>query len=342
MTCSVLRYGNADNTFPTNQPFVYNHGMSQTERIFYIDRMIRNTGSVRCDKVAKQYEVCERQVKRDIMYMRDRLRAPITWDHVLRAYHYDTDYPVLQFSDEKALVFSALLRSLVKASDIIPLVSEQAMELVDQSISSEYRALSDRIVYSVPVLDRTDYQVFAVVCEAMGSRQCISIEYRNAKGESSARTIEPLKLINYSGRWYVVAFDLLRGELRSFHLARIAGLQLLTCKVLERGLDEALEKYINSGFGIFMGVETKEALVRITGNAVFTVEHQIWHKDQKIEHAVDESGSSILLLRIPVANWAELLGRILSFGALAEPLEPQELREQWQAKIKELYRLVHK
>ena len=330
------------NSSPTIQPFVYNQPMSQTERIFYIDRIIRTIGSVRCDTVAARYEVCERQVKRDIMYMRDRLDAPIVWDHVLRAYHYERDYPVLKFSDEKALVFSALLRSLVKASDIIPLVSEQAMDLVDQSLSPEYRALSERIIYTVPILDRTDYHVFATVCEAMGSRNCISIEYRNAKGESSSRTIEPLKLINYSGRWYVVAFDLLRGELRSFHLARIVDLHLLTCLVVERGLDEELEKYINSGFGIFMGVETKEALIKITGNAVYTVEHQVWHTDQKIEHTLDDSGKSMLLMRIPVANWAELLGRILSFGALAEPLEPLDLREQWLQKIDELYQLRHR
>lgn len=316
--------------------------MSQTERIFYIDRIIRNVGSVRCDRVAERYDVCERQVKRDIMYMRDRLEAPIVWDHALRAYHYEKDYPILKFSDEKALVFSALMRSLVKATDIIPLVSEQAMDLVDQSLSPEYRALSERIIYTVPVLDRTDYHVFATVCEAMGSRKCISIEYRNAKGESSSRTIEPMKLINYSGRWYVVAFDLLRGELRSFHLARIIDLQLLTCTVVEKGLDEELEKYINSGFGIFMGMETKEALVKITGNAVYTVEHQVWHRDQKIEHAVDDLDKPVLLLRIPVANWAELLGRILSFGALAEPLEPLELREQWLRKIDELNHLVQK
>jgi predicted DNA-binding transcriptional regulator YafY len=82
--------------------------------------------------------------------------------------------------------------------------------------------------------------------------------------------------------------------------------------------------------------------VKITGNAVYTVEHQVWHRDQRIEHAVDDLGKPILLLSIPVANWAELLGRILSFGALAEPLEPLELREQWLRKIDELNHLVHK
>jgi predicted DNA-binding transcriptional regulator YafY len=310
--------------------------MSQTERIFYIDRMIRQFGSVRCDKVTAKFELSDRQVKRDIEYMRDRLKAPIRWDWQLKAYCYNEDYPRLRFSDEKTLVFSALLRSLTKASDIVPLVSEQAMELVEESISAEYRKLSDKIVYTVPVVDSTDYDVFSTVCEAMASSACISIQYRNARGECSLRTVEPMRLINYSGRWYAVAYDLLRDGLRSFHLARIVSLELLPCKVVERGLDDELERYISSGFGIFMGVETDEAVIRITGNAVYTVEHQIWHKDQRIESVIDESGRPTLLLTVPAANWAELLGKILSFGDCAEPISPPALREQWCKKITDL------
>ncbi len=53
--------------------------MSQSERIFYILRLFDERGGVTTRDVVQMFEVSERQAKRDIEYMRDRLGAPITW-----------------------------------------------------------------------------------------------------------------------------------------------------------------------------------------------------------------------------------------------------------------------
>ena len=322
--------------------WVYDGAMSQTERIFYIDRMIRQNGAIICSQVCQRFEVSDRQVKRDFEYMRDRLEAPLVWDRQHRDYRYDSEYPRLRFSDEKALVFISMLRSLSRATDMVPLLSDQVMGVVEQTLSKGYRHLSDRIIYAMPVLDSPDYTVFSVFTEAMELDHCVSIDYKDAKGNLTSRVIEPLRLINYSGRWYCVAFDRLRDDLRSFHMSRVVSATPLDQDIAERGLDEAVERYISAGFGIFMGTETTEALIRICGDAANNVEHQIWHRDQKMERSVDDEGHAVLLLRLPVVNWSELLGKILSFGACAQPLEPPELRAQWCQKITELNQLIQK
>ncbi|MCX7026707.1 MAG: WYL domain-containing protein, partial [Spirochaetes bacterium] len=69
--------------------------MSQTERIFHIDREIREKGGASVVEVATRFEVCERQVKRDIEYMRDRLDAPIFWSAARRRYEYSEPWDSL-------------------------------------------------------------------------------------------------------------------------------------------------------------------------------------------------------------------------------------------------------
>lgn len=318
----------------------YTIRMSQTERIFKIDEIIRTKGSVTCATIAELFEVSERQIKRDIEYMRDRIDAPIVWDWRQRAYRYDREYPRLKFSDEKTLVFSALLHSIVKSTDMVPLVSEQALELVDQALSEGYRQLSDKIVYTFPVTDSPDYGIFSTICTAIGKGLCISLDYSNAKGERSNRTVEPLRLINYSGRWYVVAFDLSKDDLRSFHLGRMEAVHIQDRLVVERHLEERLERHMSAGFGMFMGSTVQEAVIRFNGDAVYTVEHQCWHKDQKLERSIDEHGNTVLVLHVPIANDAELLGRILSFGPLAVPLAPDRLCARWSEAVAALAALA--
>jgi DeoR/GlpR family transcriptional regulator of sugar metabolism len=59
--------------------------MSQFERISYIDRAIHERGAVTTREVATHFENSERQIKRDIEYMRDRIGMSLVYDYTKRA-----------------------------------------------------------------------------------------------------------------------------------------------------------------------------------------------------------------------------------------------------------------
>lgn len=64
----------------------------------------------------------------------------------------------------------------------------------------------------------------------------ISFAYVSAEGARSSRRVEPHRLVTLSGRWYLVAYDLDRGDWRSFRLDRISELRGTGARFRQRRL----------------------------------------------------------------------------------------------------------
>lgn len=317
--------------------------MSQFERLTYIDKAARERQSITVDAVARHFEVSVRQIKRDIEFLRTRMKAPLVYDRSTKAYCYSSDFGALTFADEQVLMFFSLVRSLMQNEHYIPIFSEQILEDIASHISRAYIPVSDRISYQVPVVGRIDISTFTTICRGMLTRKRIDMTYLSIKGERTGRRIEAERLINYTGRWYLVAFDLLRSDFRVFHLARIESIAISNTECTGTGTparERALAGYLESGFGIFMGTKVEKAVIEFSGSAATVVAKQIWHKDQILETGEREC-EPWTRLTIPVADWTELLGRILSFGASALPLEPASLRQAWARTIREMAGLAN-
>jgi len=318
--------------------------MSQIERITYIDRSLRERGSIKSSEAARRFEVSNRQIVRDIEYLRDRLDAPIEYDHPTRAYRYTASFDSLRFADEKLLIFYALAKRMAANEHYVPVVSAELLSDIESHIARDYRQVSDRISYELPVAEKLSMEDFTIACQAMLLERRLDLSYTDAKGGRSERSVEPERLINYSGRWYLVAYDLLRSDLRTFHMSRIERIALSKHRVAsprpEAAGKDRVDRFIAAGFGIFKGGDTVPATIRVHGSAAALVARQSWHPEQKVARGTDERGSPYTDLSIPVADWTELLGRVLSFGSAAEPLAPPELRERWKAEIARLSALA--
>ena len=198
----------------------------------------------------------------------------------------------------------------------------------------DYRAVAERVGYELPVTEPMDLENFTVIAQAMVRSFRADLRYRNAKGEVSERTVECERLLNYAGRWYLVAHDLLRGELRTFHLSRLEYAALSRERAThEVEREVAVAAYLASGFGIFKGGTVTEVVVRVHGKAALLVSRQTWHPAQKVEISTDAESQPVTDIRLPVADWTELLGRVLSFGSTAEALSPPAFRDAWKTEV---------
>lgn len=54
--------------------------MSQLERIYKLDRMLRRKHPPAKREILRCFEISQAQFKRDLDFMRDRLGAPLTFD----------------------------------------------------------------------------------------------------------------------------------------------------------------------------------------------------------------------------------------------------------------------
>ncbi|MBQ0167737.1 MAG: WYL domain-containing protein [Treponema sp.] len=320
--------------------------MSQTERILYLDRMMRANGRVTVQQAAAEFEVCDRQIKRDIQYMRDRFDAPVEYSRAVHGYRYERAFKKLEFADQHFVLFYVILKSLIGNQQYIPVESKELFGSIEESIPQNYKDLCKNIEYQMPSVSLINPEQFMVIFDAVIYRKCLNIAYRNLKDEASERLIEPERVINYGGTWYMVCFDRKSNEIRTFHLARIDDIKLTDEKFLShkegypnmkfKSYQDELNDRVSNAYGIFMGKNVQKVTVAFYGEGRRLIESQQWHAKQKLTVGKGEEPS---LLTFPVASFTEVLGKILSFGALAKPVEPPELVELWRAEVKKMAEL---
>ena len=249
--------------------------MDRTERFHLIDQMLSNQRVVSRQQFLDTLEVSPATFERDLEYLRDRLMAPIVWDRERRGYCYEQgeggdqfQLPGLWFntSEIQALLsMDALLANLqpgVLSSHIEPLRSRIRMLLDEGDHSADEIARRIRIITHSAKAYRSEF--FQDLCQALLSRKRVDMTYYSRPSDSkSERQVSPQRLIYYRDNWYLDAWCHLRKGLRSFSIDAIKALSIAPEAAKE--VDEAvLNRELESGYGIFSGAATNEAVLRFS------------------------------------------------------------------------------
>jgi len=320
--------------------------MSQLERVYYIDQQIRTCGGVTAKSVAVHFEVSDRTIKRDIEYLRERLGAPIEWNKGKKRYEYTSPWDRLAFADIRSLMTMAFIQALLEKQPYIPIVSDELSQRLKKIFTGPFETISDRVRYELPDMEALQEAHAFDLCQAMLENQWVDVRYRDSGGKESDRRIAPLRLINYGGKWYCIAYDEGRQALRTFALKRFLKLSLAQHAVSGLPKDEAIEQFLRDSYGIFKGKPIGKAVLRFYGGAARAVQEQVWHPQQELrtltaEELPDPSvPQPVIELTLPARDWTELLGRALRCGRYCEVLAPHEFRQLWQDEIAALAALA--
>jgi predicted DNA-binding transcriptional regulator YafY len=311
--------------------------MSHMERIFFIDREIRNNGKVTVNHVADEYEVSTRQVKRDIEYMRERLNAPLEWSHEKSGYVYAKAFEPLQFADEKALLFYTFIEKISESRQYLPFISEEILKQIRRFIGRDYQPLIGRISYETGEFEEFDLTVFRTIMRAFLEKKVVKFDYQDRGGKQTRRTVEPLHLIHYDDRWYCVAWDHSRRDIRKFHFARIENAKVTDSSCSAHVPKKQLEEYVDGSFGIFKGRKTTRAVFRFWEPVYYGARRQVWHPAQHRKEGEDPARGKYVEWSVPVSDYTELIGKILRYGEAAEAVSPPDFRKAWLSSIRALY-----
>jgi predicted DNA-binding transcriptional regulator YafY len=104
--------------------------------------------------------------------------------------------------------------------------------------------------------------------------------------------------------------------LRSFSIDAIQALDISSEPAIEVDAAE-LNRELESGYGIFSGAETRQAVLRFSPEIARWVSRETWHSEQTSEF--DQTG--FYILRIPYSQDTELVMDILKFAAEVEVLD---------------------
>ena len=316
--------------------------MDRTERFYKIDQLLAERRLVPFADLQAALEVSRATLKRDLLYLRDRLNAPIVWDRAARGYRYagqtapgdaraggQFDLPGLWFNAREIhalLTMQHLLAGLDQGGLLGPHVQPLMARLnglmgtADDSTEEVRR----RVRILAVAARRIDLAQFERVGSALLRRKRLLITY-HARGsnEISQREVSPQRLVHYRENWYLDAWCHQRRGLRSFSVDAIERTEILE-KPARSILDKTLDRILGAGYGIFSGARVQWARLRFTPARARWVASEQWHPKQKGH--LEQDGA--YLLELPYADDRELIMDILKYGPDCQVLAPDTLRQR--------------
>jgi len=312
---------------------------SQIARIFFIDQRIRSAGSVTLKEIMQHAEVASATAKRDIETLKYTINAPIIYDRKIRAYTYENEFTLLNYAGEQLFLFYVLARGAVQNKSYLPLSAEYARETISEKIKEilpvEFQEISQNFQYISSDYEKIDYSLLSTILESMLNRQQCRLEYLTKGKSDSIRTINPLKVICYGTKWYLITFCHKNQGLRTFLFSRIQGLTLTTKTFDPQKWEDDLVERIEGSFGVARGDSIQTATIKFYDPSSYYVKDQIWHPEQTTIVSTIE-GEFVVEFQLPYAKPEELIGKVLKYGATAEIAEPLSLRDQWLEEIEKM------
>ncbi|HFQ90999.1 MAG TPA: WYL domain-containing protein [Desulfobulbus sp.] len=311
--------------------------MSTLERIYFFHTRIQAGRYPNTSSLVREFEISPATAHRDVAYLRDRLLAPLAFDRRRNGYYY-TDTPFhLPFENSPSLVLLlGLLGSMARQSGLAGLTElDDLKDRIQGLVFPGQRDLHDLLYCEWIEMEEVDRRVFRDVLDSLRQQRRMTFRYRSGTGDTSERTVDPLKLVSYQGRWYLLGWCHLRRERRLFHLGRVSATALLA-ETADHGLARD-DDWLTASFGIFKGPPRYRVTIRFTGKAARLVRHQFWHAEQEMHTEGDD-----IIMTLPVADDREIMMKVLQFGADARVLAPAELRHRLAAETRRMAALYGK
>ena len=165
-------------------------------------------------------------------------------------------------------------------------------------------------------------EAFSLLKSAILERRVITFDYSSGRGETSRRTVEPLKLCFKGQAWYLYGFCRDRRDARLFKLSRMRNI-LCTNQVFQRDCPpRALE------LNPMPRGEMAEVALRLPKEMAF----RVYDEYERFEPQ-DDGG---FLVRANLPRGEGLFQYVLSFGEFCEVLEPPEVRREIAGRLKKM------
>lgn len=305
--------------------------MSQWERIVWIDSQIRQGKYPNADKVAEVFEVSRRQAFLDRAFMEERLGAPIAYSRQHRGWYYTDDaYSLPAILLRKNELLSLFLVKELASKYLGPEFAEQIASALHRiegylpdSASMDVDGLINAVVFAGAQGGNVDLELLTSLQRAVARRRKVRIVYYTAgTGQTNERVVDPYRILNIRGEWYMIAYCHLRKDFRDFRLNRIKDWELLR-ETFTPDPNFDVNQYIDFGFQAEHGDEPMDVVVRFDAFRARWVRDRVYHHTQQLEELPDGG----VLLRMRTAAFHSVVKWVLGFGPHAEVLEPKELRE---------------
>lgn len=161
------------------------------------------------------------------------------------------------------------------------------------------------------------------VVEGILHDRCVAITYKRPKLKAYTDTINPYTLVLHNHALFVVAHSKYSNAMRTFAVERITQAEP-TDETFTVPDDYEPEQFFSNAFGITVGEDTGDVVVRFDSKVAPYVRSRKWHPTMKLRD-VDNDAVEVTLR---VAMTEELLHWICGYGKSASVVSPPALAER--------------
>ncbi len=305
---------------------------TRLERILYMDALIQDSRYPSVKTFMEHFEVSERTIIYDIQFLKDRLNAPIQYSRSHGGYFYAdpswrlsifpvTEGDLLGFFLSVELTHRYLGTPFEKPlRDSIQRLTSILPDKVQISISE----LSSHFSVRAGATSKTPPETLVALQQAIQNRHPVDMAYFTARrGEETQRTVNPYHLFNMKGEWYLIAFDLLRQEIRQFALPRIRRWRILAEEHFEIDPQFSSDDYFRKSFQSEHGDTIVEVILLFDPYQARYIRERPYHESQTIEEQPDGS----IVMRFSTGAIGEVQLWIMGYGSHVFVLAPENLEQ---------------
>lgn len=165
-------------------------------------------------------------------------------------------------------------------------------------------------------------EIMEIIFSCLRESYTIDSQYKTPGNKPKFRQVDPYHAVRFEGDWYVIGYCHFRKEIRTFSMSRIIDAKKgLNKFILPINFD--YESFLFNNFGLTTGEKIIDVKIKFKKSVSDYINERIWHESQII--SICEDGS--LVLNIKVSNLLDLKKWILSWGEMAQVIEPTALAD---------------
>ena len=161
----------------------------------------------------------------------------------------------------------------------------------------------------------SDKERFELLKKAILEERQISFTYMSSYGQTTKRSVYPLKLLFKSKSWYLQAYDLAKYEYRTFKITRISAIFILDNSF--SGKQYQIPTAMSSDYS--------DSFIKLVMTFDSQVAYRVYDEFKSDDIYINVDGTFRVNISLPEDEW--LYGFLLSFGNSVRVLEPDSVKE---------------
>lgn len=317
----------------------------QHRRLLFIDRKIKEREYPNCMTLAREWEVSDKTIQRDLDYMRDELDAPIEYDALKHGYFYtenNFNLPAINISESDLFAVFIAEQALSQFRNT-PVYGKlrSVFAKIEQSLPDKTSVkpawINDRIFCFQDPVTTIDVKIWDTMARAIRDNRRLRIRHTSPVGKPTLeRTVDPYYLVNHKGEWYLNTHCHARESIRTFAVSRIRSAEILPDTFsMPAGMDR--KTIFGDQLGVIWKKDHHKVKIRFSPAVAPYIRERQWHPCQTLT-AVKGGG---VVLQFTTNHLNEVKDWVLSWGPGARVLSPPELVDKVRTSLKQagdLYR----